>query len=230
LKKYIKINLTFILIIFQFLLVFYIPVNAQVNKSFYPVADSYVRDHYQENNYGNLDYLMIANYTDKIAFSFIMFDLSDLPNDAYINLGTLKLKSKYIGRGLIKYDLLSPNSIGVCKSENITWIETDINWNNKPEFSQETISIDGVYSPDTWGTWEITEVIIPGEKLTIVLKAYHEETGFYSRESDYCPELEIEYLERGFIIIVQIIVAVSAISVIILVSFIYMRRRRSKKK
>jgi len=203
-------------------------VNAQVNKSFYPVADSYVRDHYQENNYGNLDYLMVANYTDKIAFTFIMFDLSDIPNDAYIDLGTFKLKSKYIGRGLTKYDLLVPNSIGVCKSEDISWIETDINWNNKPEFSQEPITVDGVFRPDSWETWEITEAIIPGEKLTLVLKAYHEETGFYSRESDYCPELEITYIERGPIIIVQIIVAVSAISVIILVGFIFLRRRRRK--
>jgi len=237
LKKNRIANLIFIFIIIQLLSGFYLPANAQIKKNFYPISDSYVTNQYPENNYGNLDCLTVANYTDKVAYVFIMFDLSDIPNNAYIKSGTLTLQSIYIGRSR-EFALLVPNSVGAYKSENINWEETEINWNNKPECSEDNwLDSRPVNVPDDVDIWDIsngirdngTYLITTTGKLTIVLKAYHEETGFYSKESDYSPKLKIKYLERDPIIIIQIIVAVSVIAVVILVGYIYLRRRRKKK-
>lgn len=221
-----RITTTFIFMMLLLSVVYFVPVNAAEIKIFYPIADAYVSSRYPDENFGKKNYLLVANETIESAFAFIMFDLSDVPHDAYVESARLKLKME----SLVRWEYYVPNSVGAYRSFDIAWMETEITWNTKPEFMAEAITSAYAHEAGQWSSWDVTEAVKAGEKLTIILKAWDADTRFYSRESEYKPELEITYLERGFITLVQVLIAICVVAVVVVgIIFVIIRRRKKHR-
>ena len=203
-------------------------VNADETLIFSPIADAYVLPSKPDDNNEPAEYLWVSLNS---SLAFILFDLSDIPADAYIKSVQLQLKVKYLGTlGLSPIESIWPNRVAAFQSLNTSWSETEITWNNKPEVVLETLDYDSANTLEDLCTWKITDAVTVGENLTVVLKAWDNKAGFYPRESEYGPELEIIYtMERPPeppILLIQVIVAICAIAVVGAIIYIKVRHRK----
>ncbi|MHA1481431.1 MAG: CBM96 family carbohydrate-binding protein, partial [Candidatus Thorarchaeota archaeon] len=133
-----------------------------------------------------------------VARSWLKFNLTHLPSNLYFTKATLNL-FLYQCFGTEDYP------IGVYYSENDTWIEDEITWNNQPEFTAApTDVIDSPASPDmfnfgNWYEWEVTSDVIETLEqdgvLTLVIRQVNEDLsnntarGFASREFSITNEM-----------------------------------------
>lgn len=110
------------------------PLVAQTRtSSLNPAADSFVEEVYPDFNYGDTNFLEIANATNefvKTKYGYLMFDLTKIPSGAAINVSQLRLYALPVAES---------HRIGVYYSSNNSWTEDDITWNNKPAFEGRRI-------------------------------------------------------------------------------------------
>jgi len=166
----------------------------------YPIADSYVNESSPDTNYGNYTWLGIE-CNSYHRYAYIMFDLSSLPPDATIIDANLWLTLTSIG-GTGEWGV----HIGAHYCSNNSWNETEITWNNKPDFEPNpTMSrvfwIVFLPSTDWWNiTADVQTAFSLDKKLTEVMmfeepQTYSGYASFRSREVSGV-ELEIEYTTR----------------------------------
>ncbi|MHA1926576.1 MAG: CBM96 family carbohydrate-binding protein, partial [Candidatus Thorarchaeota archaeon] len=175
-----------------------------------PVQDSSPNTNFDDDSGAfNLD---CSNWSGSITRSWLKFNLTHLPNNLHFTRATVNLFT-VSSVGSADYPR------GVYLSENDTWTEETITWNNQPEYSAvPSAVIDSPASPDMfdvglWYEWEITaEVVQTLEQdgiLTLVLSMVDEDASvatnlaFSSREyaivlgelgyNDKTPSLSLEY-------------------------------------
>jgi len=166
-----------------------------------PIADSYVNESSPDTNYGNYTRLSIK-CNSYHRYAYIMFDLSSLPPDATIIAANLGLTLTSIG-GSGEWGV----HIGAHYCPDNSWNETEITWNNKPDFEPNpTVSKSFAWTiwVPTRRWWNITVDVQTAfsldKKLTEVMmfeepQTYSGYAGFKSREV-VGVELEIEYTTK----------------------------------
>ncbi|MFX1271555.1 MAG: DNRLRE domain-containing protein, partial [Promethearchaeota archaeon] len=173
--------------------------------------DAPVLDSTPDTNYEQSNLLDCSNASGDISRSWLKFNLTHLPNNLHFAKATVNLFTVY-GSGSVDYPR------GIFMSENDSWTEKTITWNNQPVYNSIPADvIDSPASPDMfdvgfWYTWEITEEVVQTMEqdgiLTLVLSFENESTtgtsnlGFSSKEyaitlgdSGYhvMPHISIEY-------------------------------------
>ena len=150
-------------------------------------------------NSGDLDFLKIwyANNVSPaqefiVTSGLLKFDLSELNTDDIIS-ANLKMKTALV------YSTGADKVISIKKLNNTNWDESKITYNSRPVFSSQDPVISEITEPDVWYMWDITTMVKenPDSKLSLsvsyetVSKDHEEIIGFYSKESDFPPSLEI---------------------------------------
>lgn len=185
----------------------FVSISATTNVLYIePIADSFIDskdmigDSRVNLNYGGQEKLEVyywhtfAIITEK-RFTYLLFNLSAFPSQLQISSAELKL---------FTMDVTATLNIAVHYSSDYSWTETDITWNNKPQWKEESTDSKIVASTNQWITWDIKNDVIntlqTSEKfLTEVL--IPDETGdldatvrFYSKEASTShPQIEITY-------------------------------------
>lgn len=166
----------------------------------YPIADSFVNESSPNTNYGNCSWLGIK-CNSYHRYAYIMFDLSSLPPDATIIDANLWLTLTGID-GYGEWGV----TIGAHCCSNNSWNETEITWNNKPDFEPNPTMSRGFWfvflsSTDWWNiTADVQTAFSLDKKLTEVMMLEKPQTSwgyasFRSREVSGV-ELEIEYTTK----------------------------------
>jgi hypothetical protein len=174
-----------------------------------PVQDSSPNTNFDDDSGAfNLD---CSNWSGSITRSWLKFNLTHLPDNLHFTRATVNLFT-VSSVGSADYPR------GVYLSDNDTWTEETITWNNQPEYNAvPSAVIDSPESPDMfdvgyWYEWEITAEVIQAMEqdgvLTFVLSLVDEDASgdtnlaFSSREygiilgdSGYnvIPHISIEY-------------------------------------
>ncbi|MFW9958221.1 MAG: DNRLRE domain-containing protein [Candidatus Odinarchaeota archaeon] len=142
---------------------------------------------------------------DGYARAWFKYDLSSIPKE----IGTLNVKfNLYCNDEYLTTDDLP---VGIYYSDDDTWAETSITWNNQPGYDATPAdSIDSpaspnMFAPGNWYSWDITAPFhsaLMGDKLlSLVLKQNNEtstvQTWTYYIEKDYdvflASYLSVEY-------------------------------------
>ena len=135
--------------------------------------------------------LEVSNWTGSLGRSWMKFNLKHIPDNFHFTRATVNL---FAGSAVGSTDY----PIGVYFSENDTWTEDTITWNNQPEYNAIPVAvIDSPASPDmfdvgNWYEWEITDEVIQTLEqdgiLSLAVRLVDEDThsntvlGFGSRE------------------------------------------------
>ncbi|MFW9891034.1 MAG: DNRLRE domain-containing protein [Candidatus Thorarchaeota archaeon] len=141
--------------------------------------DAPVSESTPDTNY-ELSYLLdCSNASGDITRSWLKFDLTHIPINLQFTKATVNLFT-VSGAGSADFPR------GIFKSENDTWTQGSITWNNQPEYSPIPADvIDSPPSPDMfdvgfWYEWEITEEVVQSVKqdgiLSLVLAFEDEST------------------------------------------------------
>ena len=169
--------------------------------------DSIVRSDAPTSNFGS-SYLEIKNVTGDLIRSWLKFNLTHIPDNFHFTRATVNLFA-FSSVGDEDYP------IGVYFSENDTWTEDTITWNNQPEYdATPTAIIDSPASPDMfqigyWYEWditaEVTQTLEQDGMLSLLIRLANENTtgntwlAFVSRdwsitaESKGMPCVSLEY-------------------------------------
>lgn len=166
--------------------------------SLIPIADAYVDSYDPHTNFGNEADLSVDVYLWKITY--IKFDLSSIPSDSTIHNANLILR---VSEG-------DTNDILCYRSNDTSWDEYSINWENRPSYIGEAVK--GIYSSSkeesSWkidsedsSNYNFVHNSLSSGKITLVLiddasTSDSPSAWFYSREHPYAfehPELTIEY-------------------------------------
>jgi hypothetical protein len=199
-----------ILIIASFLATFYMPkvtalyIGPTNTTTLYSIADSYVNASSPDTNYGNDQNLFVNASSSDLSqnFIYVKFDLSTLPQNAYIVSASLQLRLS--GFSNLYYGIIGGGDrINAYYCSDNSWTETGITYNNKPTFN--TASTDywspGMFISYGYKSWDITEDIKTAQpigELTEVIK-FSDKNGDYgharyqSKEATNKPKLEIQY-------------------------------------
>jgi len=170
-------------------------------KILFPIADSYVDSDESDHNFGEEERLQVYYYKwmfiTKQRFAYLMFNLSGIP--AGINIVSADLR-------LFAESAQATLNIGAHYCSDNSWEETEITWNNKPSWSEETTDIEPVSVSNSWFNWNIksdVERILQSNDTLLTVLLTPEETEdkdltvvFYSRETElteYRPKLVITY-------------------------------------
>ena len=171
----------------------------------YSIADSYVNASSPDTNYGNDQYLYVnASSTDLSQnLIYVKFDLSGMPQNAYIVSASLKLY--FSGFSNLYYGIMGGgDAAGAYYCPDNSWTETGIAWNNKPTFNETHTGSSGfgyMFANYGYKSWDITvdvKTSLPLGTLTEVLKFNNKNDGYgyakyQSKEATNKPKLEIEY-------------------------------------
>ena len=185
---------------------------AGITLNLNPVDDAMVDSTSSTTNYGYEGYLSIQGisfpFTTSIQESFLMFDLSTIPDTAVVDSAILYVYA---------YDYESAASAALASLHYVgddTWDEGDITWVNAPTFDagyfddQISINADGWYSwdlLDSSGTdsWADYSVDLQDDLISLMIKALNENSlnsaQFYSDE--YSDRLLRPYLEITYTVI-----------------------------
>jgi len=158
--------------------------------------DAPVFDSNPDTNYNGLA-LEVSNWTGSLGRSWLKFNLTHFPDNLHFTRATVNLFT-WGAVGTTDYP------IGIYYSENNTWTEESVTWNNQPVYNAIPIAvIDSPASPDMfdvgiWYEWEITaEVIQTIEQdgiLSLAVRLIDEDTQsntvlqFASRETSIANE------------------------------------------
>jgi hypothetical protein len=120
------------------------------------VEDAYVNSSSPDTNYGTVEHMYVSNNSEQ-DFTYVMFDLSSIPSEAYILSAKLNLYLSSTGGEITT----SPpaDEIGAYYCSDNSWMELGITWNNKPSFDPEPTDTLSLFTFSISGTksWEITE-------------------------------------------------------------------------
>lgn len=194
-----KTLLFFTLIVLVLSSTYFIPSsNATTTLTLNPIADVHVESANPNDNFNHLDVLSLVNCSLGRDIVYIRFNLSDIPRNVKIISAKLKLKTYYINANFTVYAHFCSNN---------SWSESELTWNNRPDFSSVVSDTVNVSHVNVWHNWTITQDVqsaLDGGQLTEVLDcSYTSEfkwVSFYSRESAYKPELLVEYSTTDYII------------------------------
>ena len=220
--KYIVWMSLLVVFIYQFSLIS--PINATETITLEPIADATVCNAAES---GNNTELKVGRLYGVAWVRYIMFDLSNIPTDAIIESVKLKLKSKTF--------LPEGNRWVRGLNSSTKWIEDEITWDNKPE-RDRWLDTEWVELFNEWYVWDCTWALTSKrEKLSIALELSSGMDGyvvFYSRESDYTPQLEVEYsltppppkIDPTVSAIATVVGIIGLIGVLYLVYYLWKRR------
>lgn len=140
------------------------------SATIYPKADAYVDSEHPTSNYGATEYLDVRNaYDSAYRISYLKFNLASIPSEVTLQSAVLQVYSWYL------YPF--PNKIGVHYSNNTTWSESEITWNNRPSYKSTSESTQTIEKANYWYTWDITTIVQTSNiELTIILST--EETKY----------------------------------------------------
>jgi hypothetical protein len=204
------------LILASFSAIFYLPPVAATyigptdSTTLWSIADAYVNASSPDTNYGNDQYLYInASSTDLSQnLIYVKFDLSGIPQNAYIVSASLKLY--FSGFSNLYYGIMGGgDAAGAYYCPDNSWTESGITWNNKPTFNETSTASSGFgymfanYGYDSWDITEDVKTSLPLGTLTEVLKFNNKNDGYgyakyQSKETTNKPKLEIQYATEVF--------------------------------
>jgi hypothetical protein len=171
--------------------------------TFNSVADTCVLQGYPSENYG--DYLdMLVGYDDsfdpdgEIARSFVMFDLSEIPNGTYISQAMLYL---YLTGS---YDFLNQSRTVTIYRAGSPWSEMKVTWYSQPAIQEAygtasvthgqwgwyAFNVKGLVSGWVNDTWPNYGLAIRGPEHSGYDSSWK---SFFTRESDFAPYIEVSY-------------------------------------
>ncbi|MGQ9642183.1 MAG: DNRLRE domain-containing protein [Candidatus Bathycorpusculaceae bacterium] len=185
--KKLKANIVWVSLLIVFIYQFSLisPINATETITLEPMADATVCNAAES---GNNTELKVGRLYGVAWVTYIMFDLSNIPTDAIVESVKLKLKSKTF--------FLEGNKYVRALNSSTEWIEDEITWDNKPE-RDRWLDTEWVELIHEWYVWDCTWALTSKrEKLSIALELSSGMDGyvmFYSRESEYKPQLEVKY-------------------------------------
>jgi hypothetical protein len=199
-----------ILIFASFLATFYMPkvsaayIGPANTTTLYSIADSYVNASSPDTNYGNDQLLYVnASSTDLSQnFIYVKFDLSSIPQNAYIVSARLQLWLSDFSN--LYYAIMGTSDrISAYYCQDNSWTESGITYNNKPTFNSEFTDYWTGFGLvfEGYKSWDITEDVkssLPVGALTEVLKFSNKHNGYGyaeypSKEATNKPKLEIQY-------------------------------------
>jgi hypothetical protein len=159
---------------------------ASQSVTLYPIANATC------SNYGqsqiNSSELIVGRLSGVGWESFLLFNFSEIPTDATIQLAQLMLKS----------DTFTPSGSRYVEAQTTAavWTENTINWDNKPA-TDTYMGTEWVELLKDWTTWDCTYELKSGQgNVSIALDLLSGMDGyivFYSRQSDFSPKLEVTY-------------------------------------
>lgn len=157
----------------------------------YPIMDAYTWELYPNYEYGNTSACFVGRYLSSGLRCYIGFDITNFYG-ATINLAVLDV---YV----YAHEGTWPNNEIMIGRVTESWDEDTINWNNQPNWTDET---GAGTSTDGWWDIGITNymqgwVDSSYYNYGLVLfsnTAYENSLGYYSRENGYLiPQMELDY-------------------------------------
>lgn len=174
-------------------------------KKLYPTDDSYVDEDSPNSNYGSATDLEVIGFATRNR-SFIRFNLTSIPVGSYIVSATLKV---YIYLTL-NYPWGSTQNMMALLTDDDSWYEDDITWNNQPGVvggTAEQVSVAHGFTG--WKSFDFTDDVRDefngDKKISFCLRSNPEDpneglgSSCYSKEgsSSYKAVLEVEYNVGG---------------------------------
>lgn len=154
-----------------------------------PSHDAYVDQGAPGVNW-NVDWLYVRNHPSIGCRSWLKFSVPSTPFGMEIESARVYL---YL------YSLAFPNltAITIHHSEDDSWTETTITWNNQPSY-QAMLDNQTVYTTGTWYSWNVTGAVSSGqiESFVLIASTYYPSAKFCSKEYDggsLSPYLQITY-------------------------------------
>jgi hypothetical protein len=209
-KKVLIFTLMLLVLLASFSATSYLPqvaatyIGPTETATLYSIADSYVNASSPDTNYGNdQDLIVNASSTDLSQnFIYVKFDLSSIPQNAYIVSTSLELRLS--GFDNLYYGIMGGgDAIGAYYCSDNSWAELGITWNNRPTFNDTPTGSSGfgMFIYYAYRSWDVTGDLkksLPLGALTEVLKFSSKNDGygyaeFQSKEATNKPKLEIQY-------------------------------------
>lgn len=165
-------------------------------------ADSYVDSDKTNSNFGEDDYIKVANFeinqTNITKTGLLRFSLTELQD---IDIDSVFLE-------LYVVILTVRHKIGVYKSSDVSWNELTVTHNTRPSYN-DTVLDTALVGPDPgeWYSWSVTEAVndsVAAGQITFVIKVekLYESTDcvwFFSKDGElkegYSPRLSVNYTE-----------------------------------
>lgn len=170
------------------------PAIGSITTTIYSVADAYVNSSSPDANYGDVNSLHVSVNSEH-DFTYVRFNLSDIPSDANIISAKLKLYLTNIG-GYV-------GNINTYYCSDNSWTELGVTWSNKPDFSSEAtderyfgviVVVNRYYS---WNVASDVQVALSQGNLTeVIVRKSSGYADFQSRECAHQPKLEVEYATK----------------------------------
>jgi hypothetical protein len=211
-------------------------VKASTQITIVASEDSYVDNAFSGTNYGTSIFLYAHNYDSvqdyvgPLVNTWLKFDLSLIPAGAKVNSIVLRMHTAFWGTRSI-------NTVGVFVSNDNSWMENGITWNNAPAASSSSpAATTDCGAPDLDYTFDLTNALAGKTgtvslvlKTTIIAK---EPAVFDSKEGNdlaQSPTLVVDYAAP---LSTSIIVAsaVAIIAVVAVLGFFVMKRQRKQPK
>jgi len=187
-------------------------VSAQVGQvTLKPTDDTYVDSSNPNSDYGERNYLQIANYNSEInsnetceSIVWLKFNLSTVPDGAVIDGATLELRTSSVN-GSFNVNAYSGSDF-LNVSAVISWTELTLTYSSMPSYN--TTSMDSVLvgTSGQWYNWSVVDAVRDaldntGRTVTIVLfdpspHGLLSSILFDSKEfsiSDYAPTLTVHW-------------------------------------
>ena len=181
-----------------------LPDALTTTQCFVPEADTYAWDYFGSNrdgNYGDagtLDVSALGDVQLDRRYSFMRFNLDDLPDNAVVRSAALEMY-------LSGVDVSGAQTYTVLEAVEEAWSETTLTWNNQPD--RTNVKYDELTVTDSagWKTWDATALAsewVRGRRdnhgLAVVsLGLGSPPAHFYSREGSttLAPRLCVEWVE-----------------------------------
>lgn len=162
-------------------------VKASYPQTVMALDDTFVVGEDSYSTFGEELYLAVANSSQGLAFTFLMFSLSGVLYE-FNTSSVVRLRLRC-------FNATSPHVIGVYWCLNNTWNENNLTYIFSLDFLVITLaeSVVSVSSSDVWYEWTVNQTVHAAfangyDKLTLVLKVESTHTGdeyvsFYSKET-----------------------------------------------
>jgi hypothetical protein len=187
-------------------------VSAQVGEvTLKPTDDTYVDSSNPNSNYGEQNYLQIANYNSEInsnetyeSIVWLKFSLSAVPDGAVIDGATLQLRTSSVD-GSFNVNAYSGSDF-LNVSAVVSWTELTLTYSNMPSYNTTSMDSVLVATSGQWYNWSVVDAIRDaldntGRTVTMVLldpspHGLLSSVSFDSKEfsiSDYAPTLTVHW-------------------------------------
>lgn len=172
------------LFIISFLLMLSIPGAYADIQNIEPSDDVYVSQGTPTVNWNN-NYLYVRNHASLAQRTWLMFNVSSglviTHAELYLYLNALAFPDSTV--------------ITVHGSDNSTWTEETITWNDQPDYDASAIDQETVLETEAWYSWDVTANVTSGNVTSFCMIAvtYYPNAQFYSKEygTSYDPYLRL---------------------------------------